>query len=213
MGCYVVIILFAFFVEGVFDDEAEVKSVKEGNLVALNTGVIKQQHDIVRWYFNDTLIALINGHRDTSCLYDGPDGRFRDRLKVDYESGSLIITNTTTEHTGRYEADIIRISHPGKSESLTEKKSRKCDSTKIIKKSSNHGGEILKLINLTVNGSGLSPGGVAGIVVGVLLLLAAVVGGVMIFRRRSSSDDMKKIKHFLEKMSKDKTPNEKGLII
>uniref|UniRef100_A0A8C2CDK6 Immunoglobulin domain-containing protein n=1 Tax=Cyprinus carpio TaxID=7962 RepID=A0A8C2CDK6_CYPCA len=108
--------------------------VMEGDLVTLNTSVTKQQHDTVRWYFNDILIALINGHPNTSCLYDGEDGRFRKRLEVDYETGSLIITNITTEHAGRYEAEIIRSESSGKSESLN--RTSKCNSTKIIHKSS-----------------------------------------------------------------------------
>ncbi|XP_052445384.1 uncharacterized protein LOC127987124 isoform X2 [Carassius gibelio] len=188
---------------GVSGDVAEVKSVTEGDCVTLITNVTKQQHDnMMRWYFTDTLIALINGP-NTSCLYDGEDRRFRDRLKVDYQTGSLTITNITTQHTGRYEADIIRDETSGKSESLN--RTGKCDSTKITKKSSNRG-DIIQSINLTVNGSGLSPAVVAGICV-VLLLAAAfgvvVVVGVMIFRRRSSSEDKKKFKHVLEKMSKD----------
>ncbi|XP_026054427.1 uncharacterized protein LOC113040299 isoform X2 [Carassius auratus] len=190
-----VLILFVFLVEGVFGDE--VKSVKEGDRVALNTGVTKQQLDMMRWYFNDVLIALINGDPSTSCLYDGEDGRFRDRLKVDYQTGSLIITNITTQHTGRYEAEIIRSESSGKRQNLN--RSPKCNSTKIIPKSSIFVGKIIKSFSLTVNGSGsgLSPAAVAGIVVCVLLLAAAVVG-VMIYFSRRSRKDKKKNKQVLE---------------
>ncbi|XDV23587.1 hypothetical protein PO909_028108 [Leuciscus waleckii] len=34
------------------------------------------------------------------------DGRFRDRLKLDDQTGSLTITNTRTEHTGVYQLEI-----------------------------------------------------------------------------------------------------------
>ncbi|KAL0160610.1 hypothetical protein M9458_044335, partial [Cirrhinus mrigala] len=41
-----------------------------------------------------------------------PDGNeiFRDRLKVDYKTGSLTITNITTAHYGLYELTIARAS-------------------------------------------------------------------------------------------------------
>ncbi|XP_052445379.1 uncharacterized protein LOC127987121 [Carassius gibelio] len=217
MRKYIWLILFAFIVEDVFGDAAVVKSVKEGDCVTLTTNVTKQQHDnMMRWYFNDTLIALINGDPSTSCLYDGVGGMFRDRLKVDYETGSLNITNITTQHTGRYEAAIIRSESSGKSESLN--RSPKCNRTNIINKSSNRG-DIIQSINLTVNGSGLSPdvpdsclspavpgsGLSPAVVAGICVVLLLTVGvGVMIFRRRSSSEDKKKIKHVLEKVSKDK---------
>uniref|UniRef100_A0A671M363 Ig-like domain-containing protein n=1 Tax=Sinocyclocheilus anshuiensis TaxID=1608454 RepID=A0A671M363_9TELE len=41
---------------------------------------------------------------------DVPDGRFRNRLKVDHQTGYLTITNTTTQHTGCYnlQTNIVR---------------------------------------------------------------------------------------------------------
>ncbi|KAI2644864.1 Enolase [Labeo rohita] len=52
------------------------------------------------------LIAKISG--ETSEIDDGPDGRFRDRLKLDHQIGSLTIINIRTEHAGVYEVDISR---------------------------------------------------------------------------------------------------------
>ncbi|XP_026107908.1 uncharacterized protein LOC113079891 [Carassius auratus] len=201
---------------GVFGDD--VVTENEGDTVTLNTDIIKKEHDKLLWYFEDTRIALINGHPNTSCLYDGEDGRFRDRLEVDYESGSLIITNITTQHTGRYEAEIIRSESSGKRQSLN--RNRKCDSTKITKKNSiSHDDNIktFKVIitaalsdqvtteeeprmekrefDLAVSGSGLSSAAVAGICAAVLLLLT-VVAAVIHYRRRSSRNtDMEKNKY------------------
>ncbi|XP_016116487.1 uncharacterized protein [Sinocyclocheilus grahami] len=204
-GSYTVLVLFAFLVEGVFGDTDEVKSVMEGDLVALNTDVIKQKEDdIIQWYFNNALIAMINGQ---SCLYDGEGGRFRGRLEVDYKTGSLIITNITTEHAGRYEAEIIRSESSGKSQSLN--RNRKCDSRKITKKISISHDDTMKTFNMIVIAalsdqvktneeprmekrefdldSGLSSAAVAGICAAVLLLVSVVAAaGGIYYRRRSS---------------------------
>ncbi|KTF71720.1 hypothetical protein cypCar_00046371 [Cyprinus carpio] len=109
------------------------------------------------WYFNNIRIALINDPT-TSCLYDGVGGTFSDRLKVDYETGSLTITETRPEHAGRYEAEIIRRDGSGKSESLN--RPSKCDSTRITQKTNNLG-ETIKTFQVTVSDSGLSLGVVA----------------------------------------------------
>ncbi|CAM4660580.1 unnamed protein product [Leuciscus chuanchicus] len=138
MGVYYVFTLYIVVV-GVFGDEVSL-SVMEGDSVTLNTGVTKQQHDKMLWYFNDILIAQINGEPSKSCLYDGEDERFRDRLEVDYETGSLTITNIRSEHAGRYEANFIQSKSSGTSESLNQ--NSKCDSTKIIRKISNIGDTI-----------------------------------------------------------------------
>ncbi|KAK9967208.1 hypothetical protein ABG768_001616, partial [Culter alburnus] len=132
----------------VFGDDVVSVSVKEGDLLTLNTGVTKQQHDKILWYFNDTLIALINGHPNTSCLYDGEGGRFRDRLKVDYETGSLTITDIRSEHAGRYEVEIIRSESSGKRQSLN--RNRKCDSTKITRKISSTHDDSIKTFSVII---------------------------------------------------------------
>ncbi|KTF78911.1 hypothetical protein cypCar_00034326 [Cyprinus carpio] len=130
----------------VFGDD--VVTVMEGDSVTLHTDITKKEHDKLLWYFEDTRIALINGRPNTSCLYDGEGGRFRDRLKVDYETGSLTITDIRSEHTGHYEAEIIRSESSGKRQSLN--RNRKCDSTKITKKISITHDDTIKTFNMIV---------------------------------------------------------------
>ncbi|XDV22742.1 hypothetical protein PO909_027583 [Leuciscus waleckii] len=87
-------------------DEVKSVSVKEGDSVSLNSGLTEMKDDdVIQWRFGDenTLIAEINKRADRITVYDDVlDGRFRDRLKLDNQTGSLTITNTTTEHDGDY---------------------------------------------------------------------------------------------------------------
>uniref|UniRef100_A0A8C1Q091 Immunoglobulin domain-containing protein n=1 Tax=Cyprinus carpio TaxID=7962 RepID=A0A8C1Q091_CYPCA len=107
---------FNVTVYGVFADTDTVKSVsvKEGDSVTLQINVTEiQTDDMIEWKFgtNNFLIAKINGK--TSKIFDGPDGRFRDRLKLDHQTGSLIITNTTITDSGLYELKISSTSSSG----------------------------------------------------------------------------------------------------
>ncbi len=81
-------------------------SVAEGDSVTLQTDAteIHEDEDIL-WYFGDkkSLIAKFNRETKTD---DGLDERFRDRLKLDHQTGSLTITNTTTQHAGLYQLEI-----------------------------------------------------------------------------------------------------------
>uniref|UniRef100_A0A8C1LRW6 Immunoglobulin domain-containing protein n=1 Tax=Cyprinus carpio TaxID=7962 RepID=A0A8C1LRW6_CYPCA len=87
-------------------DEMKRKSAKEGESVTLNSHVTNKQKDLMMWYFNDTLIAEITGDQSKLCTDDQCDERFRDRLKLDHQTGSLTITNITNTDSGEYKLQI-----------------------------------------------------------------------------------------------------------
>ncbi|XP_052394079.1 uncharacterized protein LOC127942421 [Carassius gibelio] len=80
--------------------------VMGGDSVTLNSGLSEiNGDDVIQWKFwiEKTLIAEINVTADRMTVFDDVlDGRFRDRLKLDNQTGSLTITNITTEDTGFY---------------------------------------------------------------------------------------------------------------
>ncbi|XP_048017803.1 uncharacterized protein LOC125249536 [Megalobrama amblycephala] len=82
----------------------------EGDSVTLHTCLNEiQKYEKIMWKFEDNLIAQINKDQ-TSSTYDGADGRFRDRLELDSESGSLTIRNIRTNHSGLYKVDMFSTS-------------------------------------------------------------------------------------------------------
>ncbi|KAL0153106.1 hypothetical protein M9458_051600 [Cirrhinus mrigala] len=79
--------------------------VIEGDSVTLHTDTELQKDDVIMWQFGDekTPIATINSGTRSFSTSDGPGARFRDRLKLDDQTGSLTITNITAEHSGLYQ--------------------------------------------------------------------------------------------------------------
>ncbi|XP_048038213.1 SLAM family member 9-like, partial [Megalobrama amblycephala] len=96
------------FSPGVFGvDELKSVSVMEGDSVTLNSDLTEiDDEDLILWRFGaeNTLIVKISLLEGRITVYgDVLDGRFRDRLKLDHQTGSLTITNITTEHAGDYQ--------------------------------------------------------------------------------------------------------------
>ncbi|XP_051763390.1 SLAM family member 9-like [Ctenopharyngodon idella] len=91
---------------GVFGDSV---SVMEGDSVTLNTDFTEiHEEDDILWKYGaeNSLIAKMKKKNQIFHTYNVTDGRFRDRLKLDDQTGSLTITNITTEHAGVYQLDI-----------------------------------------------------------------------------------------------------------
>ncbi|XP_016396117.1 SLAM family member 9-like, partial [Sinocyclocheilus rhinocerous] len=100
------------FVSGVFDvktDEVKSVSVLEGDSVTLHTDVKVQRDDQIRWTFGpqNTRIAEIIKRDQINFIFVSNDGRFRDKLLMDNQTGSLTIRNIRSDHTGLYELTVI----------------------------------------------------------------------------------------------------------
>ncbi|XP_043078583.1 uncharacterized protein LOC122327346 isoform X2 [Puntigrus tetrazona] len=116
---------------GAFGGKVESVSEVVGNSVTLNSDLTElMDGDEIQWRFGNqnTLIAEINKQTDSTTVYDDVlDGRFRDRLKLDNQTGSLTIMNITTQHAGRYKIQTNKINKSFKitvigEESLSVKK-------------------------------------------------------------------------------------------
>ncbi|XP_067272574.1 carcinoembryonic antigen-related cell adhesion molecule 1-like [Pseudorasbora parva] len=97
--------VWVYFYLTVIGEFKNILSVTEGDSVTLDSDLteIKDNNFRIRWRFGNTLIAELNKRTNIFTVYDDVlDGRFRDRLKLDKQTGSLTITNTTTEHAGYY---------------------------------------------------------------------------------------------------------------
>ncbi|XP_016349855.1 SLAM family member 5-like isoform X2 [Sinocyclocheilus anshuiensis] len=104
--------LFILITNGVFDvktDEVKSVSVLEGDSVTLHTDVKVQRDDQILWTFGpqNTRIAEIIKRDQINFIFVSNDGRFRDNLLMDNQTGSLTIRNIRSDHTGLYELTVI----------------------------------------------------------------------------------------------------------
>uniref|UniRef100_A0A8C0Y919 Ig-like domain-containing protein n=1 Tax=Cyprinus carpio carpio TaxID=630221 RepID=A0A8C0Y919_CYPCA len=93
---------------GVFGVETgEIKTAVEGDSVTLQTEI--QRDEELFWMFGpqEVLIAQVKKEDGVFKVHDGADGRFKDRLVLNYNTGSLTIKNIRPEHAGPYKLEII----------------------------------------------------------------------------------------------------------
>ncbi|XP_026053163.1 uncharacterized protein LOC113039485 [Carassius auratus] len=83
--------------------------VQHGDHVTLNPETEIQRGDEIQWLFGaeETLIAEIKGENREMKTHEGPDERFRDRLKLE-TTGSLTIKFIFTKHSGLFTLKIRR---------------------------------------------------------------------------------------------------------
>uniref|UniRef100_A0A9J8DAU5 Immunoglobulin V-set domain-containing protein n=1 Tax=Cyprinus carpio carpio TaxID=630221 RepID=A0A9J8DAU5_CYPCA len=146
-----------FSVSGVSAAERDV-SVMEGKYVTVDPGETKNPNDTMRWYFYDILIAEITGDQSEICTDVQCKERFRDRLKLNHQTGFLTIMNTRTTDSGEYK---LKITISDSSCSITRVK------------------------RFSVAVTCLPLVAVIGICVGLFVLGAAAGAGVFYCRRRS----------------------------
>ncbi len=88
-------------------------SAIDGDSVTLHTGVETNQQEDIKWYYSSTRIAQISGDLSFICTdvqCNTGTERFRHRLKLDHQTGSLTIMNITNTDSGEYKLKIIRSS-------------------------------------------------------------------------------------------------------
>ncbi|KAF4097348.1 uncharacterized protein LOC131529763 [Onychostoma macrolepis] len=114
------------FVLAVYDEI----SVKKGDPVTLNADLTEiMDGNTIQWiYKNGNDLTAVTSQRPKRITVhdDVLDGRFRDRLKLDKQTGSLTITDITTEHAGCYVSMIFGPKDPLKVFSVSVYDSEHC---------------------------------------------------------------------------------------
>ncbi len=91
-------------------EQNQMKHVIDKETVTLESGETNYTSYLMTWHFNDACIAEINANMSKICTdvqCNNGTERFRHRLKLDHQTGSLTIMNTRTTDSGEYKLQII----------------------------------------------------------------------------------------------------------
>ncbi|XP_050960730.1 uncharacterized protein LOC127161992 [Labeo rohita] len=173
-------------VPGAKTHQMKTMPVMEGQSVTLDPGVMKKPNDLMTWYFNDICIAEVSGDLSYICTdvqCKDADERFRDRLKLDHQTGSLTITNARTTDSGVYKLEI----------NSTNSSIRRRRSSSISISS-------CKSFSVAVIESGQSVAGICACV-GIFLLVSVAVSAGVIYCRHNNSTQPGQNEHHVEHSS------------
>uniref|UniRef100_A0A8C2EMQ1 Immunoglobulin domain-containing protein n=1 Tax=Cyprinus carpio TaxID=7962 RepID=A0A8C2EMQ1_CYPCA len=85
------------------------KSVKEGEIIILHTGVNDiVGYDQILWKTEDVIVGEINKKTN---IYDIEEERFKGRLQLNEKSGSLTISDSKTKDSGVYHLNMSSSTH------------------------------------------------------------------------------------------------------
>ncbi|XDV23460.1 hypothetical protein PO909_028034 [Leuciscus waleckii] len=90
----------------VFDREYISEIVQEGEDVTLSSDTYIVR-DEVKWFFNDKILAIGKNGDINKTQYC--DERFKDRMELDHQTGSLTIKNIRTSDTGLYHLKFLTL--------------------------------------------------------------------------------------------------------
>jgi len=91
---------------GAGTDEVKSVSVTEGDSVSLNTDITEiQRDDHILWMFGPQETRLAEIYIQPIKYFNSE--RFRDRLQMDSQTGSLTIRNIRSDLTGLYKVQIL----------------------------------------------------------------------------------------------------------